>query len=847
MHRANNGIIFIHAINKIMMITIEDFYKQFPRSTANSTDFLFEENANSTFPMDGIYIGTLTSACGHQLPALIPIHKTNGLCFLSSPETEGTILNTIQMMSLRFICSVPPSKCKLILYDGQKLGQNLLYLAELDQQIIGNEIYTSCDQLKAKLKQIRKDITGRITHTLGSKFKEKTLVEYNAQAGIMSLPYFLVIISNFPYTLDRETANLLEEIIKNGSRVGVYVLMNIDTRYDLEISNSYSNVIDTKDFLNRIVESSMHIVYKYDRENRYYIKSSFDGKDVFESLFNPFSFSLEEALPHNIDKVKSYLQERINAEKSQQLDISYLFTSENFWTESSSDGICIPIGKDEKDRIVNFTLGHDSHHAKVGGMTGTGKSVVLHNIISNGAWLYSPDELQFILMDFKDGIGFKPYENLPHTRILSLDKQPSFAQNVLDYVLRESSKRNQVFSENGVDNFADYKSLNLSAMPRLLVVIDEFTSMYYGISSSEARTLNEKIDEITRTVRSTGINMIICTQGLNKLDVELSQFSLGIGLRFQSDRDKRFIAPNFQFPAGMKAGDAFYCEDDSAKRFRVAYMKNDRVNNRMMVDERIAQINEKSNVYSRFERFIYNGKEQVDFVAASSNKISIGLPILSHKPVEISFNNDNRSNLLVVGSSHEAASSIFYHTIKQLISDSSKKKIFILNKSSLQNALQEFEDSNNEGCIYTTEDTKITDTIESSVGTIIKRQNQKEHWNTDIYIFLYDSFNYGMGKRTESGKTTIENEYLMEILKNGPAKGIHLLVYSDSFKHYQSTFGYDSLNEWQVKIALTGDNTNKIFASRENYTDIKEDSPYAGIADFGKESKTIEFLTFKIQ
>ena len=828
------------------MITIEGYYKNFRKSTSNSSDLIFEDVSDSIFPIDGLYVGKLISVCGDEVPALIPIHKTNGLCFLSTPETEDAILTVMQMMALRFICSVPSSKCKLILYDGQRLGENLLYLAELDHQIIGDEIYTSCEQFKNKLKQIRKEITDRITHTLGSKFKGKTIVEYNEQAGILSLPYYLIVISNFPYTLDKESTNILKEIIRMGSRVGVYVITNIDTQYDIVSSGSGFNAIDVTEFLNRDSDSSMDVIYKVNEEDRYYLKTHSDNTESFEKMFNSFSFILDETVPDNIGDVKDFLLRRTYSEQVQKLNISYLFTHDNFWSKSSSEGIDIPIGKDDNDKILNFSLGYNSFHAKVGGMTGTGKSVVLHNIIANGAWLYSPDELQFILMDFKDGIGFRPYVDLPHTRILSDDKNPSFAKNVFDYILEESSNRNHIFNECGVDNFADYKSVCSSPMPRLLIIIDEFTSMYFGMSSSDTRQINEKIDQIARTVRSTGINMIICTQGLKSLDVELSQFSLGIGLRFQSERDKRFISSDYQFPKGMKAGDAIYCENDSPViKFRVAYMKNDKVSGQMLLDDRIANINASAKKFSKFNRFIYHGKTQVDFVPARNKGISIGLPILEKNPVEITFNNENGSNLLIVGHSREAASSIFYHTIKQLISSEIKKKIYVCDKMSNGNSqLSRLTTSNENICTYITEDDDITSTLEGTCGTIKIRETKE--WNTEIYLFIFDSFNFGKGRRSESGRTTKEIDYLMGILRNGAAKGVHLIVYADSFSHYQSTFGYDSLGEWRIKSALAGEDSNKIFSSRDDSYSIIEDSPYAAIVDFGRESKTKEILTFKI-
>ena len=50
-----------------------------------------------------------------------------------------------------------------------------------------------------------------------------------------------------------------------------------------------------------------------------------------------------------------------------------------------------------------------SQHVLVAGKTGSGKSTLLHALITNLALHYSPDEVEFYLIDFKKGVEFKTY------------------------------------------------------------------------------------------------------------------------------------------------------------------------------------------------------------------------------------------------------------------------------------------------------------------------------------------------------------------------------------------------------------------------------------------------------
>ena len=62
-----------------------------------------------------------------------------------------------------------------------------------------------------------------------------------------------------------------------------------------------------------------------------------------------------------------------------------------------------------------------AQHALIAGKTGSGKSNLLHVIITNLALWYSPDEVEFYLVDFKKGVEFKVYvtQPLPHARAVA--------------------------------------------------------------------------------------------------------------------------------------------------------------------------------------------------------------------------------------------------------------------------------------------------------------------------------------------------------------------------------------------------------------------------------------------
>ena len=97
-----------------------------------------------------------------------------------------------------------------------------------------------------------------------------------------------------------------------------------------------------------------------------------------------------------------------------------------------------------------------NRHGLITGATGTGKTVLLHNIILNAAELYSPEDLQMILMDFKEGTEFACYDGLPHMRVLSIASELHFGHSVFEWLVAERMRRANLFKKAGVANLADY-------------------------------------------------------------------------------------------------------------------------------------------------------------------------------------------------------------------------------------------------------------------------------------------------------------------------------------------------------------------------------------------------------
>lgn len=225
------------------------------------------------------------------------------------------------------------------------------------------------------------------------------------------------------------------------------------------------------------------------------------------------------------------------------------------------NAIAIPVGKTgNRDFEIVLASGDspkgDAVHFIVAGTPGSGKSSLFHSIIMNGAMKYSPSDLQFWLLDFKEEGASSLYEhaNIPHIGLLSKDSKPDDGYALFRLLDQKRVQRQNLFkkiqndwnaSHKGEDGehiaiaeIADYnrfvdehKELGYEHLPRIVVLIDEAQFMITGNeagdgdsgeTSSAQEYLRENAKKICEQIyitasasRSTGIHIILVLQNFD--------------------------------------------------------------------------------------------------------------------------------------------------------------------------------------------------------------------------------------------------------------------------------------------------------------------------------------------
>ena len=799
---------------------------EFPDNIANTKEIdLNKHKLSKSFPEEGIYIGDLKSLTGDSFPALFYLSQVNGLGFLTTKGNRDKMHKAMQNIALRILLETPCGLTKLKMFDPTGMGDNLIFLAQLSEKIKGENILIDEFQLKRMLDDLGNEIPSIIQKVLGHKYRDKTLIEYNKDARELAKPYNLLMIADYPQSFTNDLNNKLFKILQTGKRAGIFSFISINT--DFEPINHID--ISGTDILTKI--SCI-----YEIENRFYIQGV-PSQDYFN---NWFKFKLNTEIPENLDEIIDFINSQTETIKKVEVSLADKLTEKNIWIKDASYGIETPIGKVNATDVKNFKLSFENgemdtpHHCLIGGATGSGKTVLLHNIICNTAWFYSPEEVQLLLLDYKEGTEFKVYKDLPHVKVLSIRSEREFGVSVMEYLNKEIANRAELFKKEDVSKIENYnKKREIDRLPRIIIVIDEFQKLLEG-SDKTTSFITKCLDDIGRRGRSFGINLILSTQSINGVNISqtLSHLGLRIVLKLITTKDcDQLLGIGNHVPLSFtKKGEAIYNTrggvSEGNNRFQIAYNSTEGATSIINKLKQKAKDVYKDNT---FKQFIYDGKlkpnisDNPDYNKIPKNnnvaKIFIGEPIkLIETHLFFKLRKQNESNVIVVGQDIESAISIFIHTFIQIRKQSTEEcELYLFNKLNIDNELfpwlEKLCDINNIKHINTNKE--IEAIITNNHDELIQRINGKDSTNR-IVLGFFDIFN--IRELRKQGITPNEiNKKFIQLLIDGPEYNIFCIVYSINYQSLGNIINIlQDKHNFETKIALKGGESQKILDLGQN-------------------------------
>ena len=261
------------------------------------------------------------------------------------------------------------------------------------------------------------------------------------------------------------------------------------------------------------------------------------------------------------------------------------FTAEQGWAPGPArNRLRVPIGVGADGGAIELDLKESAQdgmgpHGLLIGATGSGKSELLRTLVLGLAATHTSEQLNFVLVDFKGGATFAPFERLPHTAavITNLADALPLVDRMVDAINGELVRRQELLRRAG--NFAsvrDYQRARaagtpLAPLPSLLLICDEFSELL-----SAKPDFIDLFVQIGRLGRSLGVHLLLASQRLEEgrlrgLDTHLSY---RIGLRTFSALESRTVlgVPDaYELPRSPGHG-YLRSGTDPLVRFKAAYV-----------------------------------------------------------------------------------------------------------------------------------------------------------------------------------------------------------------------------------------------------------------------------------
>ena len=471
-----------------------------------------------------------------RFPHFTPLHRLGWLYPYQSEAERAQAMSASSSLLLRMLAASGPGKARLTVFDPVGLGQSaarFLELREYAPELIGGKVWSSTSDLRQVLGGLTSHIEDVIQKYLRTNYE--TIQEYNRAADEVAEPYRYLVMYDFPAGVDEDCFRDVVKIVENGPRCGVYVVLVYNQ------SQAPASGIDVRDVAKNLynMQSKMLATTYTDASLNAYAVHEPDLSP--EDLLGPDGLAVTAGIVNGVGREGRHGDEVIVQyarmfgllESARRVgvrsDLPRLSAAVDpvdtgtWWTASSQDDVTVPIGQSGARDVALLRFdSQTSSGALLVGRPGSGKSTLLHTFVAAASTLYSPDELELHLIDFKEGVEFKGYASqaLPHARSVAIESDREFGVSVLSSLDVELERRAKLFRDTGGEQAAldSYRQATGEVLPRIILVFDEF-QVLFSQSDKIATNAAQLLEKLVRQGRGFGIHVILGSQSLSGLDV----------------------------------------------------------------------------------------------------------------------------------------------------------------------------------------------------------------------------------------------------------------------------------------------------------------------------------------
>ncbi|MBT6919667.1 MAG: cell division protein FtsK [Planctomycetaceae bacterium] len=761
-----------------------------------------------------------------EQPAFIPCPTQAALLIKSPPEEKENASNLLQAVMLRIASGLPPGQSRFTIIDPLGLGKQFagfMHLADHDELLVSSRIWTEPGQIDKQLELITEQMEMVIQKSLRNEYR--TIGDYNAEAEVPE-PYRFVVVANFPANFTETAARRLASIASSGARCGVFPIVSVDT----------SQTLPSGFTLNDIESNTTNITLQ-------------DGTFTWvDPEFSKWPLS-PEISPD--DKIFTKIINRVGqaAVAAKRVEVPFDRVAppeEKWWTGDTAKEINVPLGPAGAKKTQSMRLGKGtSQHVLIAGKTGSGKSTMMHALITNLALNYSPNEIQFYLIDFKKGVEFKLYDHykLPHARVIAIESEREFGLSVLEQLDRELKRRGDLFRDLSVQDLAGYRaSGHPEAMPRVMLIIDEFQELFVE-DDKLAQDCSLVLDRLVRQGRAFGMHVLLGSQTLGGSyslpRATMGQMAVRVALQC-NEADSSLILSEDNTAARLltRPGEAIYNDANGMVEgnhpFQVVWLGEER---REKYLGKLRKLADSRTDIPELPRLVFDGNDAADPDAnlllrelIDSGTIDgkppiapmawLGDAIAIKDPTVAAFRRQGGTNLLIVGQREDLATSILSMATVSLAAGSDpypggavgKASRFVLFEPAIAEEHPETMLSRlTEHLPHEIEVVSrlgVVDAFSDLAAEVQRRLDEQILDAESVFIVIRDLARFREIRRNENDfgfsmsgeQEATPAQQLVTILRDGPTVGIHAVIWCDSLTNLQRTFERGTLKEFELRV-----------------------------------------------
>lgn len=291
--------------------------------------------------------------------------------------------------------------------------------------------------------------------------------------------------------------------------------------------NIHFSLVTFYDELKNVPPESSMIIELNGNSGKLFNKNDISGKAV---SFTPDIFITNDARDLSVKLANIPLSSVANGYKLPGMmtflqmfgvgKIEHLNASTRWVENDPTKSLETEVGVDTYGELFKLDLHEKFHgpHGLVAGMTGSGKSEFVITYILSLAVNYHPNEVAFVLIDYKGGGMAKSFETLPHTVGIITNLDGAAIKRSLVSIEAELKRRQAIFAEVskqiGVSNIDIYKYQKLyregtvsEPLQHLFIISDEFAEL-----KTQQPEFMTQLVSAARIGRSLGVHLILATQ-----------------------------------------------------------------------------------------------------------------------------------------------------------------------------------------------------------------------------------------------------------------------------------------------------------------------------------------------